>query len=519
MEPPRSSQPQASTPTTDGSSATSEVPGADEPKFGGVVTVGASTEVNQWDPLQLGGEGAGQDRGYLIYDTLMRISSAGDPVPHLAEDMTTADGGKVWQMKLREGVTFTDGTALDADAVVYNINRMMDPEIAFIHSNDIEPIETVTAIDATTVEFVLDRALPLFPLGFANAPGMMISPTAFEAQGAVDFGQNPVGAGPFMLESWTPGGELVLVRNPDYWDSPRPYLDGITYQIMPNAVTTAQALLSGQIQAGIAQDFRTLFAGVADSPDFWVNGGYTGAQGGQFVLPNASVAPGDDIRVREALALAFDPAVTSDALMGGFWTPEAQEAQLTCPPFFPGSPLCVEGTWPEPDLDRAKQLVAEYVAEGNSPEVTFLGLSNDPTLAEYIQQVLTSIGFDVEVDLVAGPGFTERVYSGDYQIAWYAFPATGVPNPNIYNAMSIAGGNYGRHNDEALQAAMDQGSLGETPEERRDGWREAVKIMNENFYLTFIGVFPNGAVVSNALHPDYDISPGAYIRWGDVWMD
>jgi peptide/nickel transport system substrate-binding protein len=494
---------------------------AEEPKMGGILHMGASTEVAQWDPLQLGGGGSGQDRGQLIYDTLMRLDRGGNAVPQLAEGMTGSEDNTVWTMKLREGVTFTDGTPVDAEAVIWNIERMMAPDVVFINANDVEPIETVTAIDDLTIEFTLSRAVPLFPNGFSNSTGMMISPTAYETQGAVDFGQNPVGAGPFMVESWQTGAELVLVKNPNYWDSPRPYLDGVTYQIMPNALTTAQALQSGQLDVAISQDFRTLYDTMADNEDFWVNGGYNGAPGGQFVLPNSSRAPGNDIRVREAMALAFDPAVTNDAIMAGHWSPEAQERQMTCPPFLPESPYCVPGTWPEPDLDRAKELIAEYVAEGNSPQVSYLGNSSDPTHAEYVQQVLTSIGLEVEVELIPNPGYNERVFAGDYQITWFAFAPAGVPNPHVYNSLSIAGRHYGQHNDEELQAAMDQGANGATPEERVEGWQEAARILNENFYLTFMGVFPNGSILHNDVHLDYDYvaAPGYYLFLGQAWLD
>jgi peptide/nickel transport system substrate-binding protein len=516
-------EPAGSATTAPAVSETTEPSGepTEEPKVGGIFNMGASTEVAQWDPLQLGGGGSGQDRGNLIYDTLMRLDRTGEAVPQLAEGMTASEDNTVWTMKLREGVAFTDGTPLDAEAVIWNIERMMDPDVVFNSRNDVEPIETVTAVDDLTVEFALKRPVPLFALGFSNQTGMMISPTAFETQGAVDFGQNPVGAGPFMVESWTPGSQLVLVKNPNYWDSPRPYLDGVTYQIMPNALTAAQALQSGQLDASINQDFRTLYDTMAGNPDFWVNGGYNGAPGGQFVLPNSSRAPGNDIRVREALALAFDPAVTNEAIMGGHWSPEAQERQMTCPPFLPESPFCVPGTWPEPDLDRAKELIAEYVAEGNSPQVTYMGNADDATHAEYVQQVLTSIGLEVEVELVKNPGRSERVFAGDYQITWFAFQPAGIPNPHLCNSLSPEGRHYGQIEDPEFQAAMDRGCNGATAEERVEGWQEAARIMNENFYITFMGVFPNGSILHNDVHLEYDYAavPGYLLFLGQAWLD
>jgi ABC-type transport system substrate-binding protein len=194
---------------------------------------------------------------------------------------------------------------------------------------------------------------------------------------------------------------------------------------------------------------------------------------------------------------------------------------MTCPPFLPESPYCVPGTWPEPDLDRARELIAEYVAEGNSPQVTYLSNAADPTHAEYVQQVLTSIGLEVEVEAVPNPGYGERVFAGDYQITWFAFSPAGIPNPHIYNSLSAAGRNYGQIDDPELQAAMDQGYNGATSEERIEGWQNAAQILNENFYLTFMGVFANGSILHNDVHLDYDYSasPGFYMFLGQAWLD
>jgi peptide/nickel transport system substrate-binding protein len=139
--------------------------------------------------------------------------------------MDTSDGGLTWRMTLRPGVTFSDGTPLDANAVIVNVQRHIDKPTSPARLTA-QRIASMRAIDPLTVEFALDSPLGSFPVVFAQPTftgtlGMVVSPAALQEYGD-DIGRHPVGAGPFTLAEWVPGSHVKLERNPGYWSRASP---------------------------------------------------------------------------------------------------------------------------------------------------------------------------------------------------------------------------------------------------------------------------------------------------------
>jgi peptide/nickel transport system substrate-binding protein len=149
----------------------------------------------------------------FIYDRLVYINQNGLPAGRLASSWTVSPDQKVVTFKLRTGIKFHDGTPFNAQAVEFTFKRLLDPATAAPARSQFTELKEVKALDATTVQFTLEK--PFAPF-FTNLAGAnIISPTALQKYGK-DYGRNPVGTGPFKLETWITGSSIVLARNADY---------------------------------------------------------------------------------------------------------------------------------------------------------------------------------------------------------------------------------------------------------------------------------------------------------------
>jgi len=221
---------------------------------GGSLTIAFSQEPDTLDPSVTGLTAVAQiDRN--IVDTLVWITPTGQYEPDLATSWKITNGGKTYTFQLRKGVTFTDGTPFNAQAVVYNFDRIMNPATKSISAiGAMGPFQSATATGPYTVVVQMKSAYAPF-LTNLGAPTLgMQSPTAMKKEGA-NYGLHPVGSGPFMVQSYTPNSSLVLVRNPNYnWAPPYLKVNGpaklakITYDIELSGQTRVDQLLSGAAQ-------------------------------------------------------------------------------------------------------------------------------------------------------------------------------------------------------------------------------------------------------------------------------
>ena len=454
------------------------------------------------DPVRLGFGRTGEDRGMMVFDLLFAVDGNGELVPRLAEAMES-DDGRVWTMRLRDGVKFSDGTDFDAEAVIFNVERQLDPDNLFTGLSTIETIESMRAVDRLTVEFTLSEPSGSFPLAFASLSGFIGSPTALR-EDPEGFASAPVGAGPFLLEEWVRDSHVTFVRNPGFWEDGRPYLDEIRLQITPDPPTRDQAFEAGQLDIAAVEEILSATPAVIEA--------VRGASGGAIVVPNHTVAPGNDIRVREALNLAFDPSATNAALLHGAWESE----DLACPPFSSESELCVDYAL-DHDLERARQLVAEYVADGGDPAVeftTFAGLAS----SEYIQQVLNAIGLDVTIRGLNANEYLPAINSGDFELAWSGHSSFATPYPRIFQFYHSGARNVPKHQIPEIDAALEQARDGLTAEERGEGWRDFQRLLAEHhvvaYYAPYFAGYVKGSVVDFGDQPQGEAANQLF--WSEV---
>ncbi len=221
-----------------------------DPVKGGTLKVAEYAEAVSLNPVQTYATGqTGMNVMAAIYDTLMRYDTESKTFePRLAESLESSDD-TTWTLTLREGVTFTDGTPLDAKAVTGSIEYYMANygfQGTLIQAN----LKSMKAVDERTVEFVLTSPWATFPNMLASGPGLIMAPAAYENPEKF----RPIGAGPFKLKSQSPGEKTIVEANEDYVDG-RPYLDTIEFVMVGADPAKWESLRGGEVDmAYIRQD-------------------------------------------------------------------------------------------------------------------------------------------------------------------------------------------------------------------------------------------------------------------------
>ncbi|MBW7883163.1 MAG: hypothetical protein H3C34_11085 [Caldilineaceae bacterium] len=293
-----------------------------EPRQGGFIMVANIEDPDSLDPHKTIMATASGIQTW-IYDKLFYIGEDGLPKGLLAESWTVSDDGKTLTVILREGRTFHDGTPVNAQAVEFTFNRILDPATAAPAKDQAGPLEKVTAVDDRTVVFEFSE--PYAPFYFAATTSYfgIISPAAVEELGD-DFGRRPVGSGPFMFEEWKAGQEITLVRNPDYVNvredrdnEGAPYVDGIIFKNVPEVGTRIAALETGEINIlGLSREAVPRFE---NDPEFKIISAEETASM-NFVEFNYKRAPFDNPQFRRAFGLAIDKEAILAGAYGGFGT-------------------------------------------------------------------------------------------------------------------------------------------------------------------------------------------------------
>ncbi len=365
------------------------LPEAGDPVEGGVLTVAEYSEARSLDPTKTYGNGAaGGSAMAAIYDTLTRYDWGTETyVPQLAESLTS-DDNTTWTLKLREGVKFSDGTALDADAVLASLDyytKSYGYNFVIWMSN----VAETKKVDDTTVEFTTRFPWATFPSMLSHGPGMILAPAAYKNAAKDPASFKPIGAGPFVFDGYKPTEELTLSANEDYFDG-RPHLDGLKF-IWPGADSAKlEALDNGDVDAAFLREPKV----TADALDakkagmLWVTGA-----GSAYWINHREGHPGANPKVREALNLAIDPARYYERV-GNTDAVASKSLFPANSPWFTG----VETVTPDPAA--AKKLVEEAKKEGWDGTIRYSHLSDAASqqAAVALKAMLEAAGFKVVLE-------------------------------------------------------------------------------------------------------------------------
>jgi len=203
--------------------------------------------IDRLDPSASFALATGMAVGRNIFDRLVEHDERLNILPGLATQWSPSPDGRTWTFKLRQGVRFHDGTPFNADAVVFNVTRAIDPQLRlFAGTFAWGGVKAARKVDDFTVEISGDQPLPALLNNIADSGlGVIQSPAAIQrVREPRDF--VPVGTGPFKFVSWVPDGDLVLEANREYWGSP-PSVDRLVIRAMPTVTTRVNLLEAGEV--------------------------------------------------------------------------------------------------------------------------------------------------------------------------------------------------------------------------------------------------------------------------------
>jgi len=488
------------------------------PQTGGTLNVGMSSEVTTLDPAK-GSANAMALSGYAIYDTLMKVDKLGDtPAPNIAKSFEPNDDLTVWTMKLPSGVKFSDGTDFNAEAVKYNMDRHIDPDQASTAASLLSSVKSVDAPDETTVVFNLKYPFANLPAVLSydgsGTAGYIASPTALKKYGD-DYTAHASGVGPYQVKSWAPGKDIVLERNPNYWNAGdhEAYLDQINIKLIEDEQARYQALQAGDIDYAPSIN-PTIIQQAESGGQLQVIHGEGSDQ--DSIALNVTKPPFDDLRVRQAVSYAVNRQEILDLTKEGLGEPAVN--------LFPASdPYANDNSDPEYDLDKAKALVDEYEADtGNQVEFTYMCRPTVNT-TDVIERQLTAAGMKVKVDVQESTTAVSNYIAGKYDATCWTMAGFLTPDLLPYRFFYSTGdlNSMGFDNAE-FDSLVDQARQTSDEGKQKDLWIQADKILTEELPWVWTTSQPIGFLASKKVH-SIDFEEPSRLRYyvptvNNVWL-
>ncbi|SER79822.1 glutathione ABC transporter substrate-binding protein [Salipaludibacillus aurantiacus] len=444
------------------------------------LTVNMQSDVSSLDP-HFGNDHASLNVKRTIYDTLVRTDEDLDIHMSLAESFEQEEPD-VWEVSLREDVTFHDGTEFNADAVKVNVERMLDEETASPVAFMFEMIEEVEVVDDYTVRFYTEYPFAPLKQHFAHPAGQMISPALIEEdQQAVEDGEqpgsvineNPVGTGFYKFDSQQAGEEIHLVKNDDYFDG-EAGADELTFRIVPEDLTRV-----GELETDSAQIIGHLnpndISRLEENEETKV-ARHDSASLAYFGF-NTEVEPFDDPDVRRAIAMAINKDDIVEGVMGG----AALKAEGPLAPPVTGASDNLDSI--EENVDEARDLLAEAGYEdGIEAELWTDDSRVRLDTAELIQSHLAQIGVNVEIVSMESGAHREQVSEGEHELflgSWGT--VTGDADYGLYPVFHSDShgmtGNRMFYSNEEVDALLDAARQKMDPDERDELYHEAQQII------------------------------------------
>jgi peptide/nickel transport system substrate-binding protein len=271
------------------------------PKAGGTATIALESELRTLDPLD-SSLLVEREVFYNMYDSLFTIDPSLKIQPGLVKSWDVSDPMN-YKFTLQSGVKYQDGTAFNAQSVKDNIQRYQTTSTSR-RKSDLASVGSVEVVDDTHVTFHLKKPDATLLATLVDRAGMMLSMAAVKAGGA-NFSLAPTGAGsgPFEFAEWKRNDHLALKKNPGYWKSGLPYLDGVTYRAIPDVNAILAALKTGDIDIARTIAPKDVASVKADSTFTYRDTPAIGFNG--FEL-NTGAPPFNDPAKRQAVALAID---------------------------------------------------------------------------------------------------------------------------------------------------------------------------------------------------------------------
>lgn len=458
------------------------------------ITAGLAAAPSSMDP-HFATTGQNQQLAAILYDRLIHIGPDGSFVPGLATDWSVSEDRLTWTFTLREGVTFHDGSPFTAADAVFTFERIPQvPNSPAPFTQRLAAIESAEAVDEFTLVITTAAPAPGLPTDLSTI--YIVSQSVAEAESA-DFDRGTVafGTGPYRQVSYSPGENLVVERNPDYWGD-APDFEQVTIRFLDNSASRVASLQAGEvdfidavppndldrlrdmsaIEVIAAPSARMVYMGVDQLEDTTVQ--IDPSVGNPFL----------DQRVREALSLAINREAIIDRIQFGSGAPANQFAPEGIFGHNPDIPQ------PEYDPERARELLSE-AGFGDGWSMTIHGPAgryvNDTDVLLAVGQMWSQIGLDIEVENVPANVYFGQATAREFSAFMVAFGiTTGESSLALRNVLGTADEERGwgsnnrfRYSNPAFDEALARAFEAFEDADREAALQEAAAIAAEDVAL------------------------------------
>ena len=485
---------------------------AGEPKRGGKLVYGLEDESTNGFCLsdaQLAISGMMVVRAF--YDTLTQPNAEGNFEPYLAKSVEPNADFTEWTITLRDGITFHDGTKLDATVVKNNLDAYRGKypaRNALLFAFTLDNIKDVTTTGPMAVKVTTKKPWANFPAQLYSSGRMgMMAQSQLDSTSCSD---KLVGTGPFKFVSWTKNSKLVGEANPDYWQTapdgkPYPYVDSIEFRPINSGEIRNQSIESGSINIMHTSNGEDIVGKLrklrdAGKTNMLVSEDFAEVS---FFQLNNSKAPFDDPEVRQALAMGSDRADINNRVNSGL-------PNLATGPFAPDSIAYLKDAgFPKYDLAAAKKAVAALKAKGKKLDFV-LSCTTDPSVvrtAELIQQAAKKLGVNVTLKKMDQATLISRAIAKDYDAMVFRNYPGGDPDLNYVwwygkNGDGTGGNpvNFAGFDDPEVNRLLDEGRSESDPAKRKQIYQDLNRRMATQVFGVWGWYTPWAIVEASNVH-------------------
>lgn len=496
---------------------------AQTPKRGGTLNTIATADPPNFDPFSNTTSAVLQVVA-ACYNGLIRYNpeKPDEIIGDLAERWEAAPDGLGYTFHLIKNAKFTDGKPLTAADVKATFDYVRNPPagVTSARKSLLAAISDIQIVDPYTVRFVLSRPSPSLISSLATGWFIVAAKHVLESKGNLK--NDVVGSGPFMLGEWQRGVSLSLVRNPNYHVPDRPYLDGVTFYLVPDIGTAMSYLTTGRVHMNLGvsgNDARKLRKNNADVVSVFENASYIGDP---FSF-NTKRKPFDDIRVRMAMAMAIDRPQALKVVNDG----DGDIAGI-----LPSKPWGlakdelekIPGYGMKPDLDGAKKLLAEagFPNGFSTTLVTRRGQGTHDARGVFLVDQFAKIGVKATLEPLESAAYFDRMRKGQFDIATTVVAAlANDPDFLVGDYYPCDGGlNYGASCNSAIDRLFAAQSQATDPAERLRINHELERVALKEYgtivlYFKYKFAATTKTVRNFVMHPEPDNNR----RFQEIWLD
>lgn len=437
-----------------------------------------------------------------VYESLTIVAENGEVGPNLASAWEVSEDGLTYTFTLTDAATFHDGTAFDADDVIFSFERAMAEDSVNPSKAIFKPIESITALDPRTIQIKLKNKDAFFLFNMGQGDSAIVA-----AESAATNNVNPVGTGPFKFDNWTRGDRLKLVKNPDHRDAGEVALDSVTFRFISDAAAATAAMMAEELDAFPGFPAPELLEQFEADPRFRVNQGST--EGEVILAMNNSKPPFDNIEVRRAVATAINRDEIIDGAMYGKATPIGS--------FYPPHGTAyVDLTDAYPtDTAKAKGMFEAAGVAGQTMTLRVPPFPYATRSAEIIQAQLSDAGIDARVENVEWGFWIDEIYKKKN----YDMTIIAHTGPNDMGNFARGPDYFYGYDDPKFTALWDSISTEADDTKRDELLKEGQQYLSDQAVHGFLFQLPLLGVFRNEVKGYWSSSPVLYMPLKNVSKD